>query len=162
MVIREAAREDAAAVGRVVEAAFGRPAEAELVARLGESGAAVLSLLAEDRGEAVGHILFSRLLSPARCLALAPLSVVPGRQNQGIGSRLVRDGLARAGRDGWPAVFVLGEPGYYRRFGFRRETAARFETAYPKAYVLALELAPGTLAGQAGPLAYPPAFDAVD
>jgi len=162
MVIREAAPEDAAGVRRVVETAFDRTAEAELVERLRKSGDAVIDLLAVDGGDAVGHILFSRLRSPARCLALAPLSVMASRQNQGIGSRLVRDGLARAERDGWPAVFVLGEPGYYRRFGFRRETAERFATAYPKAYVLALELAPGALAGRSGALAYPPAFDAVD
>lgn len=162
MIIREEAPSDASTVRRVTELAFGQPSEADLVEALQASGDAALSLVAEDGGEIVGHMLFSRLQAPDRCLALAPVSVTPGRQHQGIGSALVREGLARAKRDGWRAVFVLGEPDYYRRFGFDTATTAAFETTYPKAYLMALELAPNALRGWTGAVLYAPPFSAAD
>lgn len=162
MIVRDEAPGDGAAVRRVVTAAFGRSVEADLVDTLKESGQAVISLVAEDRDELIGHVLFSRLRAPERCLALAPLSVAPGRQAQGVGTTLVTAGLARAREAGWHAVFVVGEPGYYERFGFRATAADRFQTAYPKAYVLALELVPGALAGRSGALDYPPPFLALE
>jgi putative acetyltransferase len=162
MIVRDAAPGDEAAVRRMVTAAFGRSAEAALVEALRESGEAVISLVAEEEGIVFGHILFSRLRAPERCLALAPLSVAPERQTRGIGSQLVLDGLARARRDGWAAVFLVGEPGYYERFGFRAAVAERFETAYPKAYVLALELVPDGLEGRAGALIFASPFLALE
>lgn len=162
MVIRDEAPGDAAAVRRVVSAAFGRTEEADLVEALRETGAAALALVAEEAGAIVGHVLFSRLRAPAGCLALAPVAVAPGRQGRGIGAALIRDGLARAGRAGWRAVFVVGAPAYYARFGFRADPAAPFETPYPKAYVLALELAPGALSGRGGPLLYAPPFQGLE
>ncbi len=89
----------------MVVAAFDQAVEADLVDALRESGDAVISLVAEDDGELVGHIMFSKLQAPDQCIALAPVSVTPSRQIQGIGSRLIREGLARANRDGWQAVF---------------------------------------------------------
>jgi len=162
MILRDETPEDAAAVRQVVADAFSQAAEADLVEALRASGDAVISLVAEGDGEIVGHILFSRLQAPERCLGLAPLAVAPGRQNQGIGSALVREGLARAKRDGWQAVFVVGEPDYYGRFGFSAAAAAKFETAYPKPYVLALELVPNALTTRTGALLYALAFQALE
>ena len=135
---------------------------AGLVDALREAGDAVMSLVAEDGGEIVGHILFSRLQAPEQCLGLAPVSVTPSRQNQGIGSKLVREGLARAKQDGWQGVFVVGEPDYYGRFGFHTAAADKFETAYPKPYVMALELTPNALRDRRGALVYAPAFLALE
>jgi putative acetyltransferase len=162
MRIRDDTPDDAAAIRRVVEAAFGQTAEADLVAALRHSGDAIISLVAEEDGEIVGHILFSKLQAPQRCLALAPLSVIPKRQNLGIGTQLIQDGLARAKRDGWQAVFVLGEPAYYERFGFSTALADKFETIYPKPYFMALDLKPGALAEQGGGVIYPTPFAAFD
>ncbi len=158
MIIRDETRDDVAALRRVVAAAFGQAAEADLVDALRESGDAVISLVAEDDGEIVGHVLFSGLQAPEGCLGLAPLAVTPSRQGQGIGSRLVRAGLARARRDGWLAVFVVGESEYYARFGFEAATAEKFETQYPKPYLLALELAANSLRDRSGPVTYAPPF----
>jgi len=54
-----------------------------------------------------------------RALALAPVSVTPERQNDGIGSALIEEGLRRADAMGEPLVIVLGHPAYYPRFGFK-------------------------------------------
>src|SRR5690349_8990636 len=90
---------DAAAIRAVHLAAFGQPDEADLVDALRESGDAVLSVVAEEHGRIVAHVLFSRLtihtdrnqVVPA--LALAPMAVAPERQRQGIGSALLTEAL---------------------------------------------------------------------
>ncbi len=162
MIVRDETPADAAAVRRVVGAAFGQEEEADLVDALRASGDAVIALVAEDDGEVVGHIMFSKLQAPKRCVALAPVAVTPARQRQGIGSRLVRAGLARARRDGWRAAFVVGEPDYYGRFGFSAAAADGFETPYPKPYFMALALAPHALDALAGPVVFAPPFRALE
>jgi putative acetyltransferase len=162
MIVREETPKDISAVKLVHEAAFGQLAEAVLVDALRVSGDAVISLVAEDDGEIVGHVLFSKLPAPERCLALAPVSVVPSRQNQGIGSKLIREGLARAKKEGWKAVFVLGEPDYYQRFGFDPAKADKFETDYPKPYFMALELRTDSLCDSVGKVTYAPSFQALN
>lgn len=64
-----------------------------------------------------------------RVLALAPLAVEPEHQRRGVGTALMREGLARADQSGESLVIVLGDPRYYRRFGF--ETAERFAIHAP-------------------------------
>jgi putative acetyltransferase len=120
---------DAAAIRRVHEQAFPTPAEAVLVDQLRTHGKATISWVAQHDGEVVGHILFSpvtvdglSLSSPA--LGLAPVAVLPARQRQGVGASLVRDGLEACRHRGCGFVVVLGEPAYYRRFGF--EKASRY------------------------------------
>lgn len=144
----------------LIEAAFGQKAEADLVQRLRRDGDLVLSLTADD-GNPVGHIAFSRLALPetpfARTCALAPLAVSPQRQRQGIGSALVREGLARLAQGGMDLVLVLGEPDYYGRFGFTPDSAKRLKTAYDGPYLQALVLSERGKAAH-GPAAYPCAF----
>ena len=146
----------------MIVAAFDQAVEADLVDALRDSGDAVLSLVADDNGEIVGHVLLSKLQAPEQCVALGPVSVTPSRQNQGIGSKLIFEGLARAKRDGWRAMFVLGEPEYYKRFGFSAATAEKFETPYPKPYFMALQLTPHSLGERSGAVIYAPPFLALD
>ena len=113
MEVRPEAPADREAVARVVEAAFGRRDEADLVEALRADPAWELSLVVEDAGEVVGHVLFTR--ASHGFLALAPLAVVPERQGQGVGRALMEEGLRRVGDD---PVLVLGDPSYYGRFGF--------------------------------------------
>ncbi|MDP6473359.1 MAG: N-acetyltransferase [Alphaproteobacteria bacterium] len=162
MIIRDESRDDIRAVRQVIVAAFGRAEEADLVDMLRQSGDAVISLVAEDDGEIVAQVMFSRLRAPAHCVALAPVSVTPSRQKQGFGSRLIRHGIARAKHDGWRAVFVLGEPEYYRRFDFSGALAGKFETPYPRPYFMALELTPGCLSEGRGAVIHAPAFRTLD
>ena len=80
------------------------------------------------------------------------------KQGAGFGSALIREALVRAERSGWKAVFVLGEPAYYTRFGFSVAMAAKFKTPYPKEYFMALELIPGALEKQNGAVIYAAPF----
>ncbi len=117
----------------------------------------VISLVAVEADRVVGHILFTRLGAPFPALALAPLAVVPERQRRGIGSRLIRTGLDAAAQGGWRGVFVLGEPGYYGRFGFDGALASGFGSRYAGPCHMALALG-GALPARAGRIDYPPAF----
>lgn len=144
----------------MIEAAFGGPEEAVLVARLHADGDVVLSLAAEQEGRIVGHVLFSRLQAPVRALALAPVAVIPDRQGCGIGSALIRAGLARAADAGWQAVFVLGDPDYYSRFGFATGPAGGFASPYASPHFMALALA-SDLPVRSGEIGYPDAFAAL-
>lgn len=83
-----------------------------------------LSLVAEDAGEVVGHVMFTRSLldAPRQLLdvqVLSPLAVQPQRQRQGIGSALTREGLRVLAERGVPVVFLEGDPRYYSKLGFR-------------------------------------------
>jgi putative acetyltransferase len=114
----------------------------------------------------VGHVLFSILevtidgRSP-KALALAPVGVQPDRQRRGIGRALIRTGFERARADGWEAVIVLGDPAYYRQFGFSAAQARHLEAPYSGVAFMALALQAGALDGRAGRVVYPPAFDLV-
>ncbi|MGA8110006.1 MAG: N-acetyltransferase, partial [Acidobacteriaceae bacterium] len=141
--------------------AFGRPAEAELVKKLREAGDSVLSLVALENSQIVGHILLSRMDAPFRALALAPVSVIPTRQRSGIGSALVTSAVSRARSEGWAAIFVLGDPHYYERFGFEREAAAGFTSPYAGRHFMVLRLSP-PLPVTTGELRHAAAFAALD
>lgn len=158
MMVRETTSDDFAEVRRILIDGFGQAGEADLVEALRGAGDAIVDLVAEEDGAIVGHVLLSALRAPASCLALAPVCVAPQRQGQGIGAALIREALERARAEGWQAVFVLGDPAYYTRFGFSPETAADFETGYPRAYFMALELTPAALAGKSGPVVYAAPF----
>jgi putative acetyltransferase len=152
--------EDRAAVWSVVASAFATHAEADLVDRLRADDDVVYSLVACEGDDVVGHVLFSRMTAPFRALGLAPVATSASHQRQGIAARLIEDGLARARRDGWEGVFVLGAPAYYGRFGFDAALAAGFSSPYAGEHFMALTLG-GTLPTLAGAVAYAPAFAAL-
>ena len=157
MIIQDEEEADRSAIREVVTAAFGQSEEADLVDWLRADGDSVISLVAVDEGEIVGHVLFSRMKSALRALGMAPVSVLPGRQGSGIGSQLVRAGLERAAEEGWQAVFVVGEPDFYRRFGFDPATAQGFSSPYSGPYLMAIAL-DGVLAVATGRIEFAPAF----
>lgn len=144
--------------------AFGREDEARLVDALREGGYFRVSLVSESGGEVVGHILFSDLPiisggHTSAALALAPLAVLPEHQRRGLGSQLVRRGLDICRERGHRIVVVLGEPDFYRRFGFSSELGARLDSPFPgNASLMALELVEGSLDSASGRVRYPPPF----
>ena len=116
--------EDIVFIHSVNEQAFGRVSEAKLVDTLRQAGADHLSLVADDNGFIVGHIMFTPVLvteekQELQGMGLAPMAVQPSRQRQGIGSLLVKYGLNILHEKGCPFVIVLGHPEYYPRFGFK-------------------------------------------
>jgi len=159
--IRDESPRDWKAVYQAVASAFGQPAEAELVEKLREAGDSVVSLVAEEDGRIAGHVLLSRMDAPFPALALAPVSVIPPRQRQGIGTALVSRAVASAHSKGWAAIFVLGDPKYYERFGFEAELAAGFTSPYAGRHFMVLSLLP-SLPVTTGELRHAPAFAALD
>ncbi len=161
MIIRDEALGDQPAIHEVHARAFRGPAEAKLVDNLRQSGDVVISLLAAGGDRSLGHILLSKLRAPMRALALGPVAVLPDFQRQGIGSALIREGLERARHDGWEAVFVLGDAGYYSRFGFSVEAALGYLSPYSGEHLLMMALGPRDIPS-AGQLVYPAPFELLD
>jgi putative acetyltransferase len=163
--IRPEVPADAAAVRAVHEAAFPTPQEARLVEALRAAGKSVIALVAEAGGRVVGHVLFSPVRverGARRGLGLAPVAVLPACQSRGIGSALIEAGLAEARPCGYHFAVVLGEPGYYARFGFARASAHGLASEYgvDEAFMV-LTLVPGGLDGMAGLVRYAPEFGMV-
>lgn len=160
--IRDAEPADAGAIDAVIAAAFGRRAEADLVAALREAGDLALSLVAVEDGDIVGHAGFARVKLSFPFLhatALAPLSVRPDRQRSGIGAALAEAGLTRLAKTGEAVCLVLGEPDYYRRFGFTAREAKMLQTPWDGPQMQARWFRSVPL----GPFkaSYPPAFTAL-
>ncbi|MEP7338340.1 MAG: N-acetyltransferase [Acidobacteriota bacterium] len=167
ITIRPEKPEDIAVIHQINAQAFGSPAEANLVDALRRNGKAILSLVAEDNGRIVGHILFSKVVIETGTqqvpgIGLAPLAVSPERQNEGIGSLLVEHGLKMCRDAGHPFVVVLGHPEYYPRFGF--VPASRFgvksEFDVRDEVFMVTELQQGSLLGVTGMAKYNDEFKA--
>lgn len=167
MIIRPEQIDDYEGISEVIRLAFGRDNEAKLVEKLrdAESYHPGLSLVAVDNDQIVGHILFTLILiksdkkqTPA--LALAPLAVRPGRQQQGIGAALIEQGVQVCHKLGHRIIIVLGEPEYYSRFGF--QTASKFEIycpfPVPDKNFMALGLGRGVLREVQGTVVYTEVF----
>jgi putative acetyltransferase len=127
VLIRRETPPDADAVAAVTTAAFrtpggGAPVETRLLSELrrDEAWLPALSLVAADADGVIGHVVCTRAhVETAPALGLGPLSVLPERQHQGVGTALMHAVLGAADALGEPVVVLLGDPGYYRRFGFR-------------------------------------------
>ena len=129
MVICKERPSDAVAVRAVIERAFEPMAfssgtEGSIVDRLRSQAALSLSLVALDNEVVVGHIAFSPARhdgrADSRWYALGPVAVLPERQRDGIGSALIRTGLAQLELQGAAGYMLIGNPAYYQRFGFTR------------------------------------------
>lgn len=137
-MIREAGEAELRDVLGVQRLAFGREDEAGLVAELlGDPTARpMLSLVAEQAGRLVGHVLFTAVElvgagEPVGCSILAPLAVLPEVQGTGVGRGLIEAGCRILAARGGSLVFVLGDPDYYGRFGFEAAIPVGLEAPYP-------------------------------
>lgn len=155
--VRDEAPADVVGIRRVTELAFGGNAEAQLVEALRAASQATISLVAIVDDEVAGHILFSpaTIESGARvnpAIGLAPLSVLPEHQRQGIGSQLAREGLRQCRQLGYELAIVLGHPAYYPRFGFQPAILRGIRCEYPGAEesFMVAELRAGALEGVTG------------
>lgn len=163
--IRHEQASDTAAIRRVNDLAFGQRAEGDLIDRLRAAGKVVLSLVAVEGDQVVGHLLFSPVTIECEAeniaaLGLAPVAVQPEHQRRGIGSQLVRAGLDECRRAGHKCVVVLGHPEYYPRFGFipasRYGVSSEYNVADEK--FMLIELQAGSLPRRKGVAKYQPEF----
>jgi len=164
--VRTEVRTDVGGIREVHRAAFGRDSEAQLVDRLRSESLVVVSVVACNGRDIVGHALFSELVIETKSVALpavtlAPIAVVPNRQRQGNGSRLVLFGLQRCREKGKAAAIVLGDPRYYSRFGFEARQTAKLMGPFAGAHWMGLELIAGALS-HSGTVCYPDAFALVE
>ncbi|MFC7228761.1 N-acetyltransferase [Salinirubellus salinus] len=165
MEIRPFTASDAAAVFEVHRRAFdGRTDESRIVQRVHDADEAVVSLVAVVDGRVVGHVLFSPTTvdghgEHVELVGLGPVGVLPEHQNAGVGSSLIRRGLAICRAAGADAVVLLGDPGYYARFGFERASDYGLgnEFGADEAFVVR-PLHDGALDGVDGVVTFRPAF----
>jgi putative acetyltransferase len=165
VIIRPERAEDVRAVWTVHEAAFGRPGEAKLVARLRQEARPSVSLVAESEGRVIGHVFFSPVAiegvrPDVSAGGLAPVSVLPGEQGRGAGAALIRAGIEASRALGWRLLFVLGAPAYYARFGFvlAAPHGLHYESRAFDAAFQVQALVSGALGQARGWVRYHPAF----
>ena len=132
--IREEEAKDIERVREVIQAAFPSVVESRLVDALRASGKATISLVAINGDDVLGHILFSPVTTTPRSdskgIGLAPVAVRPDAQSQGIGSKLIKEGLRRCKELGFDYCVVLGDPKYYQRFGFQKASPLGIRNEY--------------------------------
>jgi putative acetyltransferase len=164
MEIRPERHEDVDAIRAVTISAFkdmphSSQTEAAIVDALRTAGAMTISLVAIQDGEVVGHVAFSPVILNGEAngwYGLGPVSVRPDRQRTGIGRALIVEGLGRLRSLDAQGCVVLGDPGYYGRFGFVSDPGLRYGDV-PPAYLQRM-----VFRGDApkGEVAFHPGFDA--
>ncbi len=140
MVIRPETPGDHDPIREILIAAFANhpyshQTEHLIVEALRADDALTVSLVAEVDGKVVGHLAFSPVsIGGKECgwLALGPVAVSPNHQRQGIGTALVNEGLQTIRSMGAQGCFLVGDPAFYRRFGFENNPALRMEGVPPE------------------------------
>ncbi|SNS06592.1 putative acetyltransferase [Sphingomonas laterariae] len=161
MVCRPVAAGDHDAIADLLSAAFPGPEEARLTAQLRADGDIALEFVAVSDGAILAYVGFSRMQAPFRAVGLAPVATAEAARKRGIADRLIRAALAVAQERGWEGAFVLGDPAYYGRFGFRTDRAAGFACEYAGPHFMALALQGDALPVTSGEVHYAPAFAAL-
>ncbi len=166
--VRHEMPQDISAIRRVTEMAFNGKTEADIVDALRENGHSVLSLVAIQDENVIGHAIFSpvKIVSDTEgfdAISLGPMAVLPDLQRQGVGSELVRRGLSELRQKDLGVCVVLGHAEFYTRFGFlpARQFNIRCKYDVPDEAFMVTELRKGALAKIRGTVEYSSEFDAV-
>jgi putative acetyltransferase len=132
--IRNEETKDIEQVRAILRATFSTEAESKLVDALRTNSRAIISLVAVSNDQVLGHILFSPVSTTppnqVQGIGLAPVAVRPNVQSHGIGSQLIREGLCLSKELGYDYCVVLGNPRYYRRFGFEKASSFGAQNEY--------------------------------
>lgn len=145
MWIRTESAADHASIRAVVQAAFadsahGDHGEARIVDALRGDGALTVSMVADLDGDVIAHIAVSPVSVDGKHLGwhgLGPVAVAPAHQGRGVGFALVQAALQQLRASGSAGCVVLGDSGYYRRFGFAPVDGLRYPHA-PPGYFMAM------------------------
>ncbi|MFD1413302.1 GNAT family N-acetyltransferase [Oceanobacillus jeddahense] len=171
--LRQETPEDYQKTEKLIEQAFRNEEMSDqqehlLIQRIRTSTAFIpeLSIIAvSQQDDVIGQILFSKIAIKNKerttvSLALAPVSVHPDYQNQGLGAMLIKKGLEKAKEAGYTSVIVLGHAAYYPRFGFKPANLWGIKAPFdiPNEAFMALELKPGALEHVSGMVQYSDAF----
>ena len=168
MIIRRETQEEYPQIYELVKIAFQTAKvtngkEQDFVDELRSCGNYIpeLALVAEENGLLVGHIMLTKFSIVAdgvnsETLLLAPISVALGYRDKGIGSALIKESFKLAKEMGYTSVILVGDPGYYHRFGFRSAISfdIKHTPAIPDENVMACELVPDALLGIHGTIAF--------
>lgn len=172
ITIRKETEADFPEVFKVHHLAFGQENEAKLVNALRNNPAVfipALSIVATKDYKIIGHILFSKIriidqkgISHEN-LALAPMSVKPEFQKNGIGGQLIKKGFETAKELGFTSAIVLGHEHYYPKFGFEPAEKWKINAPFdvPSNIFMAIEFVPDALKHISGTVQYPKEFETV-
>lgn len=169
MILRTETEQDFAGVYELNYLAFGqRKDESELVERIRRSPEFIpeLSIVAAIENEIAGHILLSKAVIVSEdkhleVIVLAPIAVKPNYQKQGIGGKLIEEGIRRTRALGYGLILLIGHPSYYPRYGFQPTRPFGLELnqfEVPDDVFMVYEVEAGSLKEIQGELKYPQAF----
>ncbi len=168
MIIKKETVEDFSQIYDLVKVAFqtakvSNGKEQDFVNQLRNSGNYIpeLALVAEEDGQMIGHIMLTKTYVvngniTHETLLLAPISVVLAYRNRGVGSAIIKESFARAKTLGYSSIFLVGNPAYYHRFGFRAtvDFGIKNTNDIPDEYVMACELIPNALQSIGGTISF--------
>ncbi len=164
IIIRQAKKSDYSMIYNLIKTAFetaehkdGNEQDFAVSLRDSQNYIPELDLVAECDGQLIGHIMLTKTYvikpdsSKYDTLMVAPLSVLLECRSMGIGSKLMKEGLSVAGTLGYGTAFLLGDPNYYQRFGYKPSYLFGINhESFPAEYLMVKEIFPNTLAGITG------------
>ena len=158
-MIRETQESDLEEVFNLIHSSFSNKAESDLVKQLISDGDVLINLVVESSDTIIGNVVVSKITMEPDiglfCGGVAPLSVLPDQQSSGVGSRLMEEVINESRKLGIDALFLLGDPNYYKRFGF---TVSKLKNDYSLEHFQELELTEGCLVNIKSKVAYANAF----
>ena len=158
-MIRETHKSDFEEVFNLIYSSFGNQAEPDLVKQLILDGDVLINLVFELSDTIIGNVLVSKItMEPdvgLLCGGVAPVSVLPDQQSSGIGSQLMTEVIHESKKKGMDALFLLGDPNYYKRFGF---IVSKLKNDYSAEHFQELELTEGCLVNVKSKITYANAF----
>ena len=158
-MIREVQESDLEEVFNLIHSAFGNRAESDLVKQLISDGDVLINLLVESSDTIIGNVVVSKITMEPDiglfCGGVAPVSVVPDQQSSGVGSKLMTAAINESKKMGIDALFLLGDPNYYKRFGF---VVSTFKNDYSVENFRELELTEDCLVNIKSKVTYANAF----
>ena len=159
MIIREATNPDLEEIYNLIQSAFQNQTESNLVKCLISDDDVLINLVVESSSTIVGNIVVSLITMEPDiglfCGGVAPLSVLPDQQSTGVGSKLMIAAINESKKLEMDALFVLGEPDYYKKFGF---TVSNLKNDYSIEHFQELELTKGCLVNIKSKVIYANAF----
>ena len=158
-MIRETHKSDFEEVFNLIYSSFGNQAEPDLVKQLILDGDVLINLVFELSDTIIGNVVVSKITMEPDvglfCGGVAPVSVLPDQQSSGIGSQLMTEVIHESKKKGMDALFLLGDPNYYKRFGF---IVSKLKNDYTAEHFQELELTEGCLVNVKSKITYANAF----